>query len=592
MSDCALRQTRHFAAVGLGAILGLYFLLAPAITASASDAPLTQFRRPAALVLDAADRYLYIANQRSGSLSVVDVQSREVVAEHAIGKKLVDLAWGPEQQLLVLDETAGELIQLSVAGPQVEVKQRLAVGPYPVGMAVSQDHSQLFVSLLWPRKLLTLTAAENQWKIARTQDTPFAPRKLLLIDDDSKLIVADSFSGRFHMLNSSSGAVIHEYSLPAHNIRGLGVSANGKMMLVAHQMLNDLAHSVHNDVHWGLLMSNDLRWLPLKGLIAGADDLYRGAHMHPLGDAGRAAADPAGLAVGSSGVVVVTLAGVNQVAVGLEDDFTLERIPVGRRPVNVVIASDNQFAYTVNEQGDSLSIVDLAERKSAAEISLGPSPKLTAVERGERLFFDGRLSLDGWMSCHSCHTDGHTNSQMSDNFSDGSFGAPKRVLSLLGKSGTEPFAWNAGSASYAEQVRKSISQTMQGSPDPPEAQIADLTAYLKTLQTPPGIDRVRGTEDKAAIERGGEIFAAQSCRDCHSPPNYTTPELYDVGLADKLGNKQFNPPSLRGVGQRGPYFHDNRAPTLRAVFVKHKHQLDAPLEEEQLAELLAFLRSL
>ena len=50
------------------------------------------------------------------------------------------------------------------------------------------------------------------------------------------------------------------------------------------------------------------------------------------------------------------------------------------------------------------------------------------------------------MSCHSCHPDGHTNGLLNDNLGDGNFGAPKRVLSLLGVGQTGPWAWNGGVA--------------------------------------------------------------------------------------------------------------------------------------------------
>jgi cytochrome c peroxidase len=65
-----------------------------------------------------------------------------------------------------------------------------------------------------------------------------------------------------------------------------------------------------------------------------------------------------------------------------------------------------------------------------------------------------------------------------------------------------------------------------------------------------------------------------------------------VGIHDKQGNTQFNPPSLRGVSQRGPYFHDNRAETLEAVFRDVGHQLDRDLSDAELRDLIAFLNRL
>jgi cytochrome c peroxidase len=68
--------------------------------------------------------------------------------------------------------------------------------------------------------------------------------------------------------------------------------------------------------------------------------------------------------------------------------------------------------------------------------------------------------------------------------------------------------------------------------------------------------------------------------------------VFEVGLEDSQGNRRFNPPSLRGVGQRAPYFHDNRAATLEDVFQVHEHQLKRTLTDGEVADLAVFLRSI
>jgi YVTN family beta-propeller protein len=344
------------------------------------------------------------------------------------------------------------------------------------------------------------------------------------------------------------------------------VSPNGEMLIVAHQMLNELAHTVRNDVHWGLLMSNDLRWLKLDAVLKPGSDLYEGAHMHPLGEAGSATGDPAGLTLTANGAVVVSLGGVGEIAIGKEDDFSLYRIHVGRRPTSLVADRDAKYIYVADTFDDDIAVVDVEEREAIAYISLGEQPELTLVQR------------------HSCHTDGHTNGLLNDNFSDASFGAPKRVLTLLGSADTAPFAWAGTADSLTAQIRNSIIRTMQADAPPTDEQLAALAAYVETLAPPPSIDQARGSQDLAAVDRGRELFGNLACTNCHAPPVFTTPDTYDVGLEDKLGNHKFNPPALLGVGQRGPYFHDNRAATLEEVFLKHKHQLER--------DLLSFLRSL
>jgi len=550
-------------------------------------------RHPIAAELSPNEDYLYAANQRSGTLSVLDCAANQVVGEVEVGERLSDLTASPQGVLLATDEANHQLVVLSANGATIDVRQRLAVPSFPVSVALTEDGRRGTVASLWSRQMAFIEFDEmHVAKVVEVLDLPFAPRCQLYVNHGQRLIVADSFSGRLAIIDPIQRKLSHVREFPGHNIRGLGLSSNGKMLIVAHQMLNELAHTVRNDVHWGLLMSNDLRWLKLESVLAKGADLYEGAHMHPLGHAGSATGDPAGLAVAVNGVVVVSLGGVHEVAVGSEDDFSLQRITVGRRPSAIAISKDGTRAFVVNTFADSVSVVDLENREAKAEVALGPDYARSLVERGEQLFFDASLSHDSWMSCNSCHTDGHTNGMLNDNFSDASFGAPKRVLSLLGRAETAPFAWNGSARDLDSQVRNSISQTMQSDQEPKDDQVAAILAYLATLKSPPSIDLARNRQDPAAIARGQQQFNSLKCGTCHAPPVFTTPRTYQVNLSDKFGNDRFNPPSLLGVGQRGPFFHDNRAKHLADVFRTFGHQLDRELDDAELADLLAFLRSL
>jgi cytochrome c peroxidase len=338
-------------------------------------------------------------------------------------------------------------------------------------------------------------------------------------------------------------------------------------------------------------MTNDLRWLPLSTILNGGKDLYRGAHMHPLGQPNRGSADPMGLAVAPDGKVIVTLGGVGEIALGQESDFSLQRVKVQQRPTFVVITQDSRHAWVLNTFSDSLSCIALDNGEVVRTVPLGVMPALSQAEQGEQLFYSGKLSLDGWMSCHSCHTDGHSNGQKNDNFSDKTFGAPKRVLSLLTTTDSAPFGWRGTAKTLEEQIKNSVFHTMQGG-EAKGADVAALAAYLKTLTPPPSIDVARGAADKPGIARGQALFTSLKCSRCHVAPSYTSPDVQDVGLADELEHRDFNPPSLLGVGQRGPYFHDGRAAQLKDIFTEHKHQVDRLLTDDELSDLVKFLRSL
>jgi cytochrome c peroxidase len=119
-----------------------------------------------------------------------------------------------------------------------------------------------------------------------------------------------------------------------------------------------------------------------------------------------------------------------------------------------------------------------------------------------------------------------------------------------------------------------------------------IAAYVNSLEPPPPVDELRGTQDAAAIERGRLVFEKYDCASCHAPPTYTTPAAYDVGLKDSQGVREFNPPSLRGLSHRGALFHDNSAAALEEVFSKHGHPSGAEYSEAEVKDLAAFLRSL
>ncbi|MBC7854026.1 MAG: c-type cytochrome [Pirellulaceae bacterium] len=580
--------------------LGIFLLAALLASQVQAAEPLmsrTMLRRPVALQFSGDGKTLYVANQQSGTVSVVDAAGKKVVAEVAVGKKLSSLVILPQRNLLLAtDEAAHELILLKIeAADQLNIIQRLPVSPYPASIIAAADGKRCFVASLWSRRLSAIDIKADAGQplvLVKQVDLSFAPREQTLLPKENKLAVADAFAGRLAFFDPADLSLQVSKEFPGHNIRGLGMSQDGQKILVAHQMLNDLAHTIQNDVHWGMLMSNDLRWLKVESALAGGKELYHGAHMHPLGEPGKGSGDPGGLDVSAAGAVVVTLSGINHVTLGKEDDFSLYRVPVGKRPVAVKIAPDGNFAFVANMYDDSLSIVSLAERETTATIALGKQTELTQIQQGEVLFHDATLSHDGWMSCHSCHTNGHANGQLNDNLSDLSFGAPKRVLSLLGQKDTAPYAWNGKAKDFAAQIRSSLEKTMQSDEAPQEQQVQSIAAYLGTLELPLPLDVLRGTQDKAAVARGQKIFEQHDCARCHAPPTYTSPDVYDVGLKDKEGNIRFNPPSLRGLSHRGPLFHDGSAKTLEEVFKERKHPGDAAYSPEEVKDVVEFLRSL
>ncbi len=556
------------------------------------------FRRPVALGVLPESKRLCVANRDSGTVSLVDLDSNQVLGEYAVGKRLSDLAIHPDgRHIFVTDEAAHEVIALKYDSARLAVVARKQVSSFPVEVTITPDGSRCFVTALWSRKLdiidIVNPADADSVAFGDMQSVPlgFEPRKLLLLPEQDQLLVADSHGGQMAVIDVAQRKAASRFLLPGHNIRGLALSRDGERVFVAHQILNPLARTSFDDIHWGHLINNVVRSLHVDRL-SGTDPLHDNELLQ-LGDTGNGAADPADLVVLEYGQVAVALAGTGELTVVDTAYHKQRRFPVGDRPVAVVNVPDTNELIVCNQFSDSLVRFSTSPDSKQRRISLGSSPEESPQRRGERLFFDASLSHDRWLSCHSCHSDGHTNGLLADTLGDGSYGAAKRVPTLLGVSRTDTWAWNGAIKELTDQIHKSVLTSMHGGQISGE-QVNDLAAYLQSLEPPPPLRaEFVDAADQASHTRGKQLFGQLGCVKCHVPPiTYTTGGAFDVGLADEVGNKRFNPPSLRGVGRRSGYFHDKRATTLDAVFDKHQHQLNRGLGEQELRDLVRFLQSL
>lgn len=593
-------------------------------------------RRPVAVrLLD--ETTAVVANRRSGTLTVVDLDSFSVAAEFNINGQPTDLD-GHAQNVLVTDAAGGRLMALRIGRVSASVNWELRVPTHPVSVRISQAGDWCSVCSLWGRKVVFVKVPKpseqaGQPQIIATVDLPFAPREQLILKDASRLIVADAFGDRLAVIRLDSYEVEAIHSLPAHNIRGLALSPDGKQIFVTHQLLNELSPPRRSEIIWGGMMADSLRVIWLKHLLNPKAQIMKDSRFILLGNGTRGAGDPDALRFNHDGRVVIALAGTNEVAVVEPDGFSLERVAVGRRPVAISPVGDNKF-LVVSELSDLISRIDLKtkpsrkatkklpasskyndakkrpvagedyiaakansrhddaeDRIAVRHLKLGSSPKPGAAERGEAHFFDARLSLGGWYSCHSCHTDGHSSGGLADTFGDGHEGAPKRILSLLGVSETGPWAWLGNKQHLNDQLHQSLRLTMQGR-RLASGDVGDLNAFLTTLKPPPPFQPATSPDDLLVVEQGRRLFESLECNSCHAGHTLTSKKAYDVGLTDDLGSSEFNPPSLRGVAHRYGLFHDKRAANVGQVVRDYKHQLPRLLSVEEQQTLIRYLKSL
>lgn len=562
---------------------------------SFADVGNSEVRRPIAISTWPGASRFFVANRDSGTISVVEKASGKVVQDFSCGERLADIVCVAPERVLVLDAGQHQLIdvRLSQEGTSDSMK-RISVPSYPEQIVVLPEMEQIWLTSRWSKRVTCFAldnsiSAEPQYSM----ELDYEPGLLtsFSVEDKNLVVVADSFGGNLSVIDASTGR-LNSQSLPMHNIRGL--TQYGENLIVVGQELSPLARSNFDDVHWGNMISNHLFVVPPSKLLDFSRPLAGRVRQVMLGGPDQAAGDPGCAVELPDGRLAIAIGGIGEVFLFDKNAWLQpKRISVGKRPVDM--ANDGSRLLVANQMSGSVCVIDAetGEVEQVIEFCHDDSSKLTLEQRGEQLFFDSRLSLEGWMSCHSCHTDGHAVPSLNDNLSDESFGAPKRVLSLFNVADTGPWAWNGKTKSLREQVIRSVESTMQGNALPSD-DVDALVAFVKSIEGPDSRETEPNIDLKSDLELGKKLFATKGCVNCHKPPNFTSSGVFHVGIEDERGLKEFNPPSLLAVSTRRSFLHDGRAKSLEEVLLKYNHPQrdDVQLDAAEVRAIVDYLKTL
>ncbi len=542
------------------------------------------------------DGTLRVALRDARQVASIDPKTGRVVGRLALPFRPASMAASQDGKTYWIGGMEGEVAEVSANRVRI-VREATHRGRARV---VPLQNGRIAVVSAWDDKARIIDATSGA--LVRSIDLGFSPGAIVR-KPDGRLLVADSFGGTLADVDPESGRV-RKRSIDGVNLRATALAPDGKEVLIGHMTQYGPVPITGSNIDWGLVLSSRLSAVRLSEFDRDEGERVPRRQMTLDGPA-HGAADPSALAVSPDGrVVLIALSGAHQVlkndrllaqsAGGAPDLLPLgnyQRIEianVGRSPLDIAIDPTGEFVATADAMSDTVTILDVETFKVQTTIRLGPEPARTPAQRGEAHFLDGRLSHDRWMSCGSCHARGHTNGLNFDTLTDGAFGAAKNTPSLLSARNTPPYGWTGGFPTLAGQIHQSLGMTLRG-PNAQASTVSDIAAYLETLKPP----APRRDANDPSARRGAEVFEARKCALCHAPPRYTVPSLKYVALDDGPGgHKEFNPPSLRGVGWSAPYFHDGRAANLDDVLKVHPPTLLSPLPPAERADLAAFLESL
>jgi DNA-binding beta-propeller fold protein YncE len=594
---------RASAAFCVVAALGLGFLSAPAAPEPRGEPD----RSPIDLALLPDGRAL-TANQTSDTVTLVDLDAGKALAERPCGRRPAAVACSHDGRRAAVAASWGGAVSLfEIADDGLKPAGEIAVGGYPHAVTFAPDGGRVYVAVGDSDEI-----AEIDWagrKVTHRRPAPHDPRCLDVSADGSLLAAAGGRSGRVILWDESTGKPLWDRPIDdAFNLRGLTVTPDDSAVVCSCAVRRDFPVSRTN-ITEGWVIDNRLLRLDVKAdAVPPVKQISLDERGKAAGDLYGAAFDPKGrlLAVAGSGTGELLLLDAAAAPwtggdVGdvldprLAKGDRFRRIPLAGRPTAVAFTPDGKRVVVANYLLNSVQIVDAAEGEVVRSISLGGPRKPSAARRGEALFYNATRSQDQWFSCSSCHVDGHTCGQNFDTLNDGNYGNPKLTPSLRGVARTPPWTWHGWQDDLGAAVVKSYTTTMFG-PKPTDDETRDVVAFLETLDHPPNPRRGPDGKLSAAAECGRNVFAKAKCSRCHDGPEYTSERNYELKIEpDGSPYKEWNPPTLRGVVDRGPFLHDGRARTLDDVLTgaHAPEKLGAPaLTPDERRDLIEFLKSL
>ena len=599
-----------------------------------------RYLNPVNLKLSVDGKRLYVVCQKAGLLLAVDTAARRVVGRVQVGGEPGGIALSPDGKTIYATSELKNSVAV-IDTDSLRVTRTLKTGWGPVGVATDGTGKFLYTANTLGNDVSVIDLSSGQevkrldsWRfpeyVARSRDGKWIyvsnllateekaeeePVSQLTVIDTSRQIVARRILVRGVL------QMRHIAQVPR---------ADGGYLLIPFMRPKNLKPLLQIEQGWyathGMAV---VRWTADEQKPEVAEVLLDDIDRY-FADGFGAASTPDGrlaLVTASSANVVsvidvaklntllkqATLDGPDGLANRLDSaqQIVIRRIETGRNPTAVVVSPDSRFAYVANRMDDTVSVIDLNELRVASTIDLGGPKEITALRRGEQLFYDASHCYQDAVSCATCHPHRGFEDSLVWSMETPELGRDvTENRTLLGIAGTSPFKWNGMNPNLETQDGPRTSKYIFRSQGFSTTEAEELASYIRSLRLPPNPRVPRGGRLIASAERGRAIFFRTKtnygtiipdrdrCYYCHAPlTHYTSRVSMDVGTATPYDRvKDFDVPQLEGVYMRAPYLHNGEALTLEEIWTKFnpkdQHGITSDMDKEQLNDLIDFLKTL
>jgi YVTN family beta-propeller protein len=313
----------------------------------------------------AAATRIYVTNERSGELSVIDGTSNSVVRTVKLGKRPRGVQLAPDGEHLYV-----ALSGSPIGGPNIDESKLPPADKQADGIGVVD--------------LATL-------RLDRVLRGVSDPEQLAVGPDGRRLYVASEDTGQAIVLDAQTGHVLHELPV-GHEPEGIGLAPGGRWIYVASEA--DDTITVIDTAHDTVVGSIKVGERP-RGIVFGHNDAVAYVSCENDGtvsviDTGRRivtrtlalpveAARPMGLALSpDDGTLYVATGRAGKVvAIDTRTGQARGTVAVGERPWGLSLSADGRFLYTANGPSNDVTVVDTANLAVVTRIAVGASPWAT-----------------------------------------------------------------------------------------------------------------------------------------------------------------------------------------------------------------------
>jgi YVTN family beta-propeller protein len=524
-------------------------------------------------------RTLVTANMLNDTASIVDVVTRQIIAEVPVGNDPRAVALTRDDtRALIVNRVDGTLSVLDIASRSVVATMPVGDLPYAV---ITDNNDTAFIALQATNEIIRIDL--NTRRINARVPTPPSPEGLALWGDF--LYVTHMWSGDLSLIYVPEMRLVQTVST------GVDTSMSHTVIIDPRTGLAYLPQS--RSLAQNPALTFDSTILPVVNVVdLSVMTLQRKLQIRldvadrPVNMPFAAVIDPPG-----RNLYVVNAGSDDLSIIDMESGLARAHINVGANPRDVLLNRDNSLAIVHSVIDGTITLVNTVFRRVDDVLTISDLTIPIDEFIGAQLFHsadDPRLSQDSWISCASCHFDGQ---------SDGRVWNGRNTPSLYDLSETAPYGWmgdwdeladlelHLRALQVGDGLIEGVVNPATGDPNTGLSLDLDtLVAYLLSIDSPPPPQAT----DALLNEHGATIFENLGCNACHSGAEFTDGQGYDVETGG-----MFTTPSLNWLWQSAPYFHAGSAVTLRDVFIlPGAHQVVDDLNVDEFDALIAYLLSL